>query len=114
MATFTVPTTAEFLAALRFINLTENQKRMLVNHYQNRSAALIEIGGGGANFHYGALAHKIGDAIPGFTFDPYIKSGDPWYLSAIGTMDVKFKPFKLVMHDELAEAIKIMRGKGEL
>ena len=29
-------------------------------------------------------------------------------------MDVKFEPFKLVMHDELAEAIKIMWGKGEL
>ena len=59
MTTFTVPTTAEFLAALRFINLTrDNQKKMLVKkHYQNRSAGTDPEIGAAAVLNFSTMEH---------------------------------------------------------
>ncbi len=111
-----IPTNEQYLEALKSIDMTQNQKKMLKEHYDapNRTITYTELADaadyenhGGANLQYGLLAKKIGDAI-GFEYaDEENNPEKKFHGSAIGMGNpyTTGDNFELVMHHELAKAI---------
>jgi hypothetical protein len=111
-----IPTSEQYLEALKSIDMTPNQKKMLKEHYDalNRTITYTELADaaeyenhGGANLQYGDLAKKIGDAI-GFEYaETENRPGKKFHGSAIGMANSypTGENFELLMHHELAKAI---------
>ncbi len=112
----------QYLEALKSIEMDANQKRMLMEHFNapNRSITYSELADapgykthGGANLQYGKLAKKIGDFV-GFDYiDSKVRQGKKFHGSAIGMQNPYTEgDFQLVMHHELADAIREARNEG--
>jgi hypothetical protein len=106
----------EYQKALKEINISDKQKLMLEAHYKatNRSITYTELAKAAgyddftvANIQYGKLGRLIGEAV-GFEFINSDKDSDrKFYSSSIGMPNSYTEgDFQLVMHHELAKAIK--------
>jgi hypothetical protein len=106
----------EYQKALEEISISEKQKLMLEAHYKaiNKSITYTDLASSAgyddftvANSQYGKLGRLIGEAV-GFEFVNLDKDGDrKFYSSSIGMPNSYTEgDFQLVMHHELAKAIK--------
>ncbi len=104
----------EYQKALEKISISDKQKLMLEAHYKatNRSITYTELANSAgyddftvANSQYGKLGRTLGEAV-GFEF-VNLDSDRKFYSSSIGMPNSYTEgDFQLVMHHELAKAIK--------
>ncbi len=106
-----IPTSEQFIQALRELNITPNQRAMLAAHYRARDqtitmAALARaVGYSGhhaANLHYGKLAGKLADIL-GYNFNGQIQMG---LLGTFNNDKNPDEPWLVTMHPQLAEALE--------
>jgi hypothetical protein len=115
-----IPTAAQYEKALSTIEISDMQRKMLEAHYRahNRSTTYTALAAAAgydshrtANRWYGQLGSDLGNAL-NFTFaDANKRPGEKFYSSAIGMEDAypQGAEFQLVMHHELADAIRAMK-----
>ena len=114
----------QYLEALNSIEMDDNQKKMLMEHFKapNRSITYSELADapgyknhGAANLRYGKLAQKIGDYV-GFDYiHSKSRKGEKFHGSAIGMENPYTEGnFQLVMHHELADAIRDAKKEGSV
>jgi hypothetical protein len=113
---FIVPSAQQYIDALTFINITENQKKMLEYHYKahNRTVTYGELAKSvgfpnfnSANLQYGNLGKLLGEKI-GMTFALSSITNEPFFSSSIGydnLLKSSDSDYQLVMHHELAKAL---------
>ncbi|HMU88762.1 MAG TPA: hypothetical protein PKL69_02575 [Agitococcus sp.] len=114
---FIVPSAEQYIQALKSINISDGQKKMLGYHYlaHNRTVTYTELAEAAgypsfntANSMYGKLGRLLGEALS-MTFIYAESRDEPFYSSAIG-MDNPYKTeeqaYQLVMHHELAKALE--------
>ncbi len=116
---FVVPTAEKYVQALKEINMSDIQRKMLAFHFHahNRTATFTELAKAAgydthsvANLHYGGLGNVLGNYL-GIAFDT-LDDDDPesqYRSSAIGTAK-KYdkKEWTLIMHHELAKAVETL------
>ncbi|MFY0678225.1 MAG: hypothetical protein K6L74_16040 [Neptuniibacter sp.] len=119
-----LPLCEEIIAALRSLSLSNNEKTMLLHHYQapHRTVTYTELAHSvgknsyqSANKIYGTLASKLCDELE---FSPLPdSSGRPFYGNVIGWTVASTgakEESRLVMHHEFSKAIEKLLGSNQL
>lgn len=116
-----IPSTEQYLAALRSITISEDEYTMLVFHYNQPNRTVTYTGlseSVGRDTHhyankvYGNLAKKLAEEL---AFKPFPSASNrPFYGSVIGMKYAYAGPndeFQLVLHHSLSDAIRIWQDR---
>lgn len=112
----TIPESTVYEKALKSLNINDNQRAMLLAHYNslNRTVTYTELASAAgyddyevANSQYGKLGRALGEEV-GFNFaESESRPGENFYSSSIGFPNsYAVGHFQLVMHHELSKAIE--------